>query len=40
MNLYIVESPLQLLCAYEAIKIEDQNEYYLLIRQTGRGSND
>ncbi|WP_104513440.1 hypothetical protein [Acinetobacter indicus] len=40
MNLYIVESPLQLLCAYEAIQIEDQNEYYLLIRQTGRGSND
>lgn len=40
MNLYIVESPLQLLCAYEAIKVEGQSEYCLLIRQTGRGNND
>lgn len=40
MNLFVVESPLQLLCAYEAIKIEEQSDYFLLIRQTGRGSND
>lgn len=38
MNLFIVESPLQLLCAYEAISRE--KDYELLIRQTGRGLND
>lgn len=40
MNLYIVESPLQLLCAYEAIHSNKSEPYELLIRQTGRGMND
>ncbi|UOB52337.1 hypothetical protein [Acinetobacter junii] len=40
MNLYIVESPLQLLCAYEAISVNKNETYQLLIRQTGRGLND
>ncbi|ENX40932.1 polysialyltransferase family glycosyltransferase [Acinetobacter courvalinii] len=40
MNLYIVESPLQLLCAYEAIHVNRNAPYQLLIRQTGRGLND
>ncbi|WP_151717006.1 polysialyltransferase family glycosyltransferase [Acinetobacter sp. TUM15071] len=40
MNLYIVESPLQLLCAYEAIHVNRNVPYQLLIRQTGRGLND
>ncbi|MDF2418368.1 hypothetical protein GWP85_12760 [Acinetobacter beijerinckii] len=40
MNLYIVESPLQLLCAYEAISFNKNENYQLLIRQTGRGLND
>ncbi len=40
MNLYIVESPLQLLCAYEAIHSNRNEPYVLLIRQTGRGLND
>lgn len=39
MNLYIVESPLQLLCAFEVITIDNQ-PYELLIRKTGRGLND
>lgn len=39
MNLYIVESPLQLLCAYEAIK-HNNLPYRLLIRLTRRGGND
>lgn len=40
MNLYIVESPLQLLCAYEAIQKFQKDRYLLLIRFTGRGQND
>lgn len=40
MNLLIVESPLQLLCAFEAIKKNNQTPYTLLIRLTGRGQND
>jgi hypothetical protein len=40
MNLYIVESPLQLLCAYEAIQQFNKDRYLLLIRFTGRGQND
>lgn len=40
MKVFIVESPLQLLCAYEAICREKGEEYELLIRQTGRGLND
>lgn len=39
MNLYIVESPLQLLCAYESIS-ENNQPYTLLLRMTGRGNND
>lgn len=39
MNLYIVESPLQLLCAYESIS-ENNQPYKLLLRMTGRGNND
>lgn len=40
MNLYIVESPLQLLCAYEAIQQFKKDHYLFLIRFTGRGQND
>lgn len=40
MNLLIVESPLQLLCAYEAIKSNPETPYRLLLRNNGRGSND
>lgn len=40
MNLFIVESPLQLLCAYEAIQKYESKKYILLLRQTGRGLND
>lgn len=40
MNLFIVESPLQIICAYEAILEKDEEPYLLLIRQTGRGFND
>ena len=40
MNLLIVESPLQLICAYEAISCHPNEPYTLLIRLTGRGEND
>lgn len=40
MNLFIVESPLQLLCAHEAIQQFDDADYLLLVRLTGRGNND
>ncbi|MFW1953182.1 hypothetical protein [Acinetobacter beijerinckii] len=40
MNLFIVESPLQIICAYEAILEKNEEPYLLLIRQTGRGFND
>ena len=39
MNLFIVESALQLLCAFEAIK-KNEKPYILYIRLTGRGQND
>lgn len=40
MNLYIVESPLQVICAYEAILENKHNNYKLYVRLTGRGKND
>lgn len=39
MNLYIVESPLQLLCAYESI-LSSKTKYRLVVRLTSRGNND
>lgn len=40
MDLFIVESPLQLLCAFEAIKKNSGSDYKLLLRKTQRGLND
>ena len=40
MNLFIVESPLQIICAYEAILEHPEEPYFLLIRKTDRGLND
>ncbi|MCJ8161551.1 hypothetical protein [Acinetobacter zhairhuonensis] len=40
MNLYIVESPLQLICAFESINLNKKDHYLLLIRLSGRGDND
>ncbi|WP_168416799.1 polysialyltransferase family glycosyltransferase [Acinetobacter indicus] len=39
MNIYIVESPLQIICAYESI-LQNKTDYCLYIRLTGRGRND
>ena len=40
MNLYIVESPLQVICAYESILENKEKNYDFYIRLTGRGKND
>ncbi|WMN61180.1 hypothetical protein NI389_07285 [Pseudoalteromonas xiamenensis] len=39
-SLFIVETPLQLMCAYEAIMGKHKDNYVLVLRESGAGNND
>jgi len=40
MIIYIVETPLQLLCAFEVMRLKNEKRYKLLIRLNGKQEND